>query len=141
MDSRAEFERWAAADLDVYDFSMYEGGDYCEENTENMWTAWQASRQGVEGEPRAYEYQWRGKDRVRAVSKPEHLPTNGDDLIVTPLYTHPASADVPDAEYFRALQEAFDIIQSDANTEENYRSMCQIGSVLRKLKAKKEKGQ
>ena len=97
--------------------------------------------QALEGEPRAYEYQWRGKDRVRAVCKPEHLPTNGDDLIVTPLYTHPASADVPDAEYFRALQEAFDIIQSDANTEENYRSMCQIGSVLRKLKAKKEKGQ
>ena len=43
--------------------------------------------------------------------------------------------------YISVLQEAFDIIQSDANTEENYRSMCQIGSVLRKLKAKQEKGQ
>ena len=44
-------------------------------------------------------------------------------------------------DYISVLQEAFDIIQSDANTEENYRSMCQIGSVLRKLKAKQEQGQ
>ena len=140
MDSRAEFESIAGAS-GFHDFEVSGNGCYCDDFLQHFYAGWQASRQGVEGEPRAYEYQWRGKDRVRAVCKPEHLPTNGDDLIVTPLYTHPASADVPDAEYFRALQEAFDIIQSDANTEENYRSMCQIGSVLRKLKAKKEKGQ
>ena len=43
-------------------------------------------------------------------------------------------AGVPDADYIRALQDAFDIIQADANTEENYGSMCRIGSVLGKLK-------
>ena len=42
---------------------------------------------------------------------------------------------VPDVEYFRALQDAFYIIQADANTEQNYGSLCRIGSVLAKLKA------
>ena len=45
----------------------------------------------------------------------------------------PASA-APDEEYLRALQDACDIIQADANTEENYGSLCRIGSVLGKLK-------
>ena len=40
----------------------------------------------------------------------------------------------PDEEYLRALQDAFDIIQADANTKENYGSLCRIGSVLGKLK-------
>jgi hypothetical protein len=40
---------------------------------------------------------------------------------------------VPDDEYIRALQDAFDIIQADTNTEENYGSLCRIGSVLAKL--------
>jgi len=48
--------------------------------------------------------------------------------------SHPASVDVPDNEYVRALQDAFDIIQADANTERNYGSLCRIGSVLVKLK-------
>lgn len=47
-DSREAFEKWAEEELDEYDFSKYEGGDYCEENTENMWQAWQASRQESE---------------------------------------------------------------------------------------------
>ena len=48
---------------------------------------------------------------------------------------------VPEAEYTRALQDAFDIIQADANTEENYGSLCRIGSVLAKIKAGQEKSQ
>ena len=63
-----------------------------------------------------------------------------DLRIYTALYTHPAS-DVPDAEYIRALQDAFDIIQADANTEQNYWFLCRIGRVLAKLKAKQEQGQ
>ena len=63
---------------------------------------------------------------------PKHA-AEGDTRIRTPLYTHPASA-APDEEYLRALQDAFDIIQADANTEENYGSLCRIGSVLGKLK-------
>ena len=47
-------------------------------------------------------------------------------------------AGVPDADYIRALQDCFDIIQADANTEQNYESLCRIGAVLAKLKAKQE---
>ena len=55
----------------------------------------------------------------------------------TKLYTHPArqAVSVPGDEYIRALQDAFDIIQADANTEENYASLCRIGSVLAKFNA------
>ena len=48
---------------------------------------------------------------------------------------------VPDNDYIRALQDAFDIIQADANTEQNYGSLCRIGGVLAKLKAGQEKAQ
>ena len=46
---------------------------------------------------------------------------------------------VQDTEYLKVLQDACNIIQADANTEENYGSLCRIGSVLVKLKAKQEK--
>jgi hypothetical protein len=45
---------------------------------------------------------------------------------------------VPDAEYIRALQDAFDIIQADANTEQNYGSLCRMGWVLARLKSVQE---
>jgi hypothetical protein len=38
-------------------------------------------------------------------------------------------------DYISVLQDAFEIIQADANTEQNYGSLCRIGSVLAKLKA------
>ena len=41
-------------------------------------------------------------------------------------------------EYIRALQDAFDIIQADANTEQNYGSLCRMGWVLANIKAKQE---
>jgi len=93
MDSREAFERavknkWS----DSYSFDREAGNDYTDEILEGMWWGWQASRQASEGEPVAYEYQWAGNDRIKAVCKPEHLPTSGDDLIITPLYAHPASA-------------------------------------------------
>jgi hypothetical protein len=51
----------------------------------------------------------------------------------------PVNANEPvapvDAEYIRVLEDACDIIQADANTEENYGSLCRRGSVLVKLKA------
>ena len=50
-------------------------------------------------------------------------------------------ASVPNAEYIRALQDACDIIQADANTEQNYGSLCRIGSVLARLKSAQEKDQ
>ena len=60
----------------------------------------------------------------QALSSCSEIPNSSDH----------ASA-VPNAEYIRALQDACDIIQADANTEENYGSLCRIGSVLAKLKA------
>ena len=47
-------------------------------------------------------------------------------------------ASVPDNEYVRALQDACDIIQADANTEQNYGSLCRIGAALAKLKVMHE---
>ena len=43
------------------------------------------------------------------------------------------SVSVPDDDYIRALQDAFEIIQADANTEQNYESLCRIGGVLAEL--------
>jgi len=50
-----------------------------------------------------------------------------------PLYTHPPRAQGVPEEYRQALQDACDIMQADANTEENYGSLCRIGSVLSRL--------
>ena len=48
---------------------------------------------------------------------------------------------VPDAEYTRVLQDALDIIQADANTDQNFGSLCRIGSVLARLKSEQEPSQ
>ena len=52
---------------------------------------WQASRQ-VDGESVAYQYWWPESPRQVTVCKAKDLPSGGPDLIVQPLYTHPASA-------------------------------------------------
>ncbi|MCL1485174.1 hypothetical protein MIH18_23515 (plasmid) [Marinobacter sp. M3C] len=44
------------------------------------------------------------------------------------------------AELVTALQDAVDIIQVDANTEQNYGSLCRMGSVLAKVNADKAGG-
>ena len=129
---REEFEqavtdRWS----DSYSFTRFGDEDYYDEVLEGMWWGWQASRQAIEGEPVAVV------DRVgvmQRLSPYTNLPEG------TKLYTHPASA-APDEEYLRALQDAFDIIQADANTEQNYESLCRIGAVLTKLKDEQEQGQ
>jgi len=70
------------------------------------------------------------------------LPLDGNEAIWCWVGWQQAMAvSVPEAEYTRALQDAFDIIQADANTEENYGSLCRIGSVLAKIKAGQEKSQ
>ena len=84
----------------------------------------------------AAAWSWENHGRQVTVDKAFADELISDGEIVRPLIfgdTHPASA-APDEEYLRALQDAFDIIQADANTEENYGSMCRIGSVLGKLK-------
>ena len=63
------------------------------------------------------------------------LPLDGNEAIWCWVGWQQAMAvSVPEAEYTRALQDAFDIIQADANTERNYGSLCRIGSVLDKVK-------
>ena len=137
-----------------------ERGNYVDGITQTAFMAFkagQASRQTLEGEPVTAE---RIADTVRdylgdifactrvweawqvgTMTQNDFTPADetelADDIAtaVAEIYTHPASADVPDAEYIRVLQDACNIIQADANTEQNYRSLCRIGNVLAKLKA------
>jgi hypothetical protein len=77
---QAVTDRWS----DSYSFTRFGDEDYYDEVLEGMWWAWQASRQGVGGEPVAVV------DRVgimQRLSPYTNLPEG------TKLYTHPASAD------------------------------------------------
>jgi len=82
---QAVTDRWS----DSYSFTRFGDEDYYDEVLEGMWWAWQASRQ-VEGEPVAYQYWWPESPRQVTVCKAKDLPSGGPDLIVQPLYTHPA---------------------------------------------------
>ena len=88
---REEFEQ-AVADKwsDSYKFTRFGDEDYYDEVLEGMWWGWQASRQ-VDGESVAYQYWWPESPRQVTVCKAKDLPSGGPDLIVQPLYTHPAS--------------------------------------------------
>ena len=127
--------------------------------------AWHASRQAIECEPVAWLTSKGEEKEVIFDSEYDRNDRNHDEKRgwkYDPLFTHAQSAEcdccgypghdlpkwrkilreaaqpasaVPNAEYIRALQDACDIIQADANTEENYGSLCRIGSVLAKLKA------
>jgi hypothetical protein len=133
---REEFEqavtdRWS----DSYSFTRFGDEDYYDEVLEGMWWGWQASRE--EGEPIGF-LQSSGVSQLSGGHPAKLYPigaTPSPFESSTLVYTHPASANVPDNEYIRALQDACDIIQADANTEDNYGSLCRIGAVLAKLKA------
>ena len=145
-DSRKAFEQ---AFLNQYtDFERFENGEYMDDFLQQSWIGWQASRRAIsscsenpnssdpasrqdfEGEPVAW---WDGDTSAAEDSFSFKL----NRCYTIPLYTHPASA-VPDAEYIRALKDAFDIIQADANTEQNYGSLCRMGWVLARLKSVQE---
>jgi putative intracellular protease/amidase len=116
------------------------------EYAEELYDTLQASRQGVDGEPNSSEavaWSWENHGRQVTVDKAFADELISDGEIVRPLIfgdTHPASA-VTDDEYIRALQDACDIIQADANTEQNYESLCRIGGVLARLKSNQEQDQ
>jgi len=76
------------------------------------------------------------KDTGRLFSKACRLEDENKQLKARVTYLMQQS--VPNSDYIRALQDACDIIQADANTEENYGSLCRIGNVLAKLKCKRE---
>jgi len=135
---REEFEQ---AFLNQYtDFERFENGEYMDDFLQHFYLGWQASRQ--EGEPIGF-LQSSGVSQLSGGHPAKLYPigaTPSPFESSTLVYTHPAS-DVPDAEYIRALQDAFDIIQADANTEQNYGSLCRMGWVLANIKAKQEPGQ
>ena len=148
MDSRAEFEAWAVSTMKHFtgglDLSLamptgHGGWTYATKAAESSWRAWQASRQSLDVKPFTWVFTDVNGKASEIAGDPVHRSPQ-DLRIYTALYTHPAS-DVPDAEYIRALQDAFDIIQADANTEQNCWFLCRIGRVLAKLKAKQEQGQ
>jgi len=109
---REEFEqavtdRWS----DSYSFTRFGDEDYYDEVLEGMWRGWQASRQ-VDGESVAYQYWWPESPRQVTVCKAKDLPSGGPDLIVQPLYTHPASADVPE-KWRTVMKELADDLESE----------------------------
>ena len=104
---REEFEQ-AVADKwsDSYKFTRFGDEDYYDEVLEGMWWGWQASRQGVEGEPVAVV------DRVgimQRLSPYTNLPEG------TKLYTHPASADVPE-KWRTVMKELADDLESEVES-------------------------
>jgi len=109
---REEFEQ-AVADKwsDSYKFTRFGDEDYYDEVLEGMWWGWQASRQ-VDGESVAYQYWWPESPRQVTVCKAKDLPSGGPDLIVQPLYTHPASADVPE-KWRTVMKELADDLESE----------------------------
>ena len=91
-ESRKEFEQAVERESpDDYGFDFHSDGYYCDEILDRLWWAWQDSRQALECEPAAYAVYW-GHGEVELYESP--LPVFGHEPdAVTPLYTHPASAD------------------------------------------------
>ncbi len=99
---REEFEqavtdRWS----DSYSFTRFGDEDYYDEVLEGMWRGWQASRQ--EGEPTAIV----NDSGVLEWYPPYNRPPAG-----TKLYTHPASADVPE-KWRTVMKELADDLESE----------------------------
>ena len=105
---REEFEQ-AVADKwsDSYKFTRFGDEDYYDEVLEGMWRGWQASRQALEGEPvgtaRRCEYD---RDITYCDFEADEVP------IGTKLYTHPASADVPE-KWRTVMKELADDLESE----------------------------
>ena len=144
-DIRAEFEAFIILPPHEKEISRFpeDGssawpGSYKNLIVDLAWDVWQASRQALEGDPFTWVFTDVNGKASEIAGDPVHRSPQ-DLRIYTALYTHPAS-DVPDAEYIRVLQDAFDIIQADANTEQNYGSLCRMGWVLANIKAKQEQG-
>ena len=149
MDIREAFEK-------VYAQNFEKNGPTWEEDYEfALWSwdealKWQASRQALEGEASNYRPTL-GQRKAAQVGKTIGVLVQRDDgkvCAVTDLGRatwlnqdvtgEGEQASVPEAEYIRALQDAIDIIQADANTEQNYESLCRMGWVLARLKSVRE---
>ena len=105
---REEFEQ-AVADKwsDSYKFTRFGDEDYYDEVLEGIWQGWQARRQELEGEPVGTAKRC-GYDRDITYCEFE-----ADEVpIGTKLYTHPASADVPE-KWRTVMKELADDLESE----------------------------
>jgi len=132
---REEFEqavtdRWSNS----YSFTRFGDEDYYDEVLEGMWWGWQASRQALEGEPVDVE---RIADTVRdylgdifactrvweawqvgTMTQNDFTPADETELAdeiataVAEIYTHPASADVPE-KWRTVMKELADDLESE----------------------------
>ena len=111
--SREEFEqavedRWS----DSYSFARNRNGDYLDSVLAGMWFGWQASRQ--EGEPIGF-LQSSGVSQLSGGHPAKLYPigaTPSPFESSTLVYTHPASADVPE-EWRTTMKELADDLESD----------------------------
>lgn len=137
MSDREAFEQWAEFELMAHDFGRGEHGEYLDDFLQQSWLGWQAAREQEGGEavaigriesinPMDFTGVFKWKPAING-NIPKSLEINAK------LYTHPPQSQGVPEEYRQALQDACDIIQADANTEENYGSLCRIGSVLSRL--------
>jgi len=100
---QAVTDRWS----DSYSFTRFGDEDYYDEVLEGMWRGWQASRQELEGEPVGTAKRC-GYDRDITYCEFE-----ADEVpIGTKLYTHPASADVPE-KWRTVMKELADDLESE----------------------------
>jgi hypothetical protein len=146
MDSREAFEKWAASkmknfaggiDLSLVSPSGHNGWTYATKAAESSWRAWQASRQALEGESRPSI----GQRKAAQVGKTIGVLVQRDDGEVCAVTDMGRctwlsedvtgagdGASVPDAEYTRALQDAFDRLQ--AQVAELYSALDNVNERL-----------
>ena len=100
---QAVTDRWS----DSYSFTRFGDEDYYDEVLEGMWQGWQARRQELEGEPVGTAKRC-GYDRdiIYCDFEADEVP------IGTKLYTHPASADVPE-KWRTVMKELADDVESE----------------------------
>jgi hypothetical protein len=120
MDSRAEFEAWAVSTMKHFtgglDLSLamptgHGGWTYATKAAESSWRAWQASRQSLDVKPFTWVFTDVNGKASEIAGDPVHRSPQ-DLRIYTALYTHPASADVPE-EWRTTMKELADDLENE----------------------------
>ena len=124
MSDREAFESAVRATWsDCYPFTRDKDGEYRENKLDGMWWGWQASRQAIEGEPVMWSLQFdsgpinhfttyptleKAEDYVALCS----IGKDKSNIKIIPLYTHPASANVPE-KWRTVMKELADDLESE----------------------------
>ena len=122
MSDRDAFETIAEA-AGFHDFDVSGNGCYCDDFLQHFYAGWQASRQALEGEPVMWSLQFdsgpinhfttyptleKAEDYVALCS----IGKDKSNIKIIPLYTHPASANVPE-EWRTTMKELADDLESE----------------------------